>query len=98
MLRAGDTFYAPEREGDEPHLYVVLTDRDKDGKAVCVNLTSNDSDKTTLCSVGDHPFIRWNCFVAYRRTQKLALDKVEDAMRTGRTCKQDEVARLSWIV
>jgi len=85
LLRPGDTFYCPTPNNDTPHLWIVLTDANADNKAVCVNLTTrqSDSDCTTICQCGEHPYIKHESVINYRAAKWLDLTEIDRALTGG---------------
>jgi hypothetical protein len=85
LLKPGETFYCPTPNKDTPHLWIVLTDPSADNKALCVNLTTqqSDSDNTTVCQYGDHPFIEHPSVINYRAAKWLDLILIEKALAGG---------------
>lgn len=88
MLSCGDTFLIPKRSDQIEHLWIVITDPDVDGKAVCVNITTRQpySDTTVILKRGDHPFIRHESVAHYPDARILDLNAVQDALlKAGNT-------------
>jgi hypothetical protein len=85
LLQAGDTFYCPTPTNDTPHLWIVLTDASTDNKAVCVNMTTkqSDSDGTTVCNCGEHPYIGHESVINYRAAKWLDLTEIDKALAGG---------------
>jgi hypothetical protein len=71
-MRAGDTFTFAPRVTDR-HLWMVISDPETypDDLVVIVSFTSHDLTKDPACvlDLGDHPFIRHETSVAYRRAR-----------------------------
>ena len=69
VVSAGDTFLLrkPGRNSI-PHLWVVVTDPDDDGKVVIASLTTRrpHSDDTVILRREDHPFIRHETVIFYQ--------------------------------
>ena len=78
MLRPGDSFLLPALGQSTPHLWIVITEADADGWAVCVNKPS--SETTVILNPGDHPFITHESVVYYKDADKLNLRTVESAI------------------
>jgi hypothetical protein len=85
VLSCGDTFLIPKRSDQIEHLWIVITEPDGDGKAICVNVTTKQeySDTTLILRRGDHPFIRHDSVAHYPDAKILDLNKVEAALATG---------------
>ena len=81
-MHAGDTFLIPKSADEIEHLWIVLTEPDSDGMAVCVNVTRRESysDTTLVLNIGDHPFIRKESVVHYPDASKLDLTRVQKAI------------------
>jgi hypothetical protein len=91
-VQVGDTFLIPKRGDEFEHLWIVLTEPDDDGNAVCVNVTRKElySDTTTVLKPGEHPFISKESVVHYPDAQILNLHKVQKAIDSNPhsyTCK-----------
>ena len=82
MLNPGSTFLLP-KPGQVEHLWIVLTKPNKDGRAVCVNITSwtFDSDETVILVPGDHPFITKKSVVHYEDARYILLEHVEHLLQ-----------------
>ena len=81
-MHAGDTFFIPTPDNPIRHPWIVLTDPDPDGRAVCVNVTSlgdHIADTTVVLDTGDHPFIEKRSVVLYAKAAMLDLRAI-DAM------------------
>ena len=88
MLSCGQTFIAPVTSKATEHLWIILTDPNEQGKAVCVNVSSRKSscpDLTLLLNVGDHPFITRPSFVYYAEAAFLDLSLVEQLIKHNST-------------
>ena len=81
-LKCGDTFLAPKTSYAIEHLWIVITHPDKDGKAVCVNVTTKHSysETTVILRKGDHPFIKHDSVVNYADSQILDLKAIQTAI------------------
>ena len=82
MLTCGDTFLIPKRGKDIEHLWIVITEPDADGNAVCVSVTAKRSysDTTVVLSAGEHPFIKHESAIHYADARILDLEKVQAAL------------------
>jgi hypothetical protein len=85
LLKPGETFYCPTPNNDTPHLWIVLTDANAENKAVCVNMTTkrSDSDCTTICRCGEHPFIKHESVINYRAAKWMDLADIDKAVAGG---------------
>lgn len=95
MLKLGDTFLMPETSSGIEHLYIVITEPDEKGNAVCVNVTTPKAFSETACVLkkGDHPFITHESVVLYSDAKVLDLNLVEKALQMKQTsfvCKRQD--------
>ena len=95
MLRRGDTFLLPRREGQKEHLWVVLTEPDEFSKSVCVNISSyrdTYGDKTTILQPGEHPFIVRKSVVRYADAAEMDMKALDMALNSNLhiVCEQRE--------
>ncbi len=83
MLRLGDTFLLPTPRQNTPHLWIVITEPDAEGKAICLNITTRQpfSETTVVLNAGDHPFITHESVVYYSDARSLDVRIVEEAMK-----------------
>lgn len=70
QLQAGDTFFAPWPERDDPieHLFFVISDPKLDReRVVVVPLMTWDEykDQTCVLETGEHPFVRHRSYIDY---------------------------------
>lgn len=86
VVSAGDTFVLrkPGRNSI-PHLWVVVTDPDDDGKVVIASLTTRrpHSDDTVILRRGDHLFIRHETVIFYRDAQMPMASDLMNAVHGG---------------
>lgn len=101
-MKSGDTFLRPARatETENPHLWIVLTDPDRDNRVLIVSLTTlrEGQDQTVILNVGDHPFINRPSSVFYRQVEIVDSIKLEQAEKAGSIARREncspEVLRL----
>ena len=103
MLKAGDTFLLPPQANVIEHLWVVLTDPDTDGNAICANITSEDPDHTVELFLGDHPFINHPSVVRYRDARPINIKVVVAAIegkidRGGMVCRSHQPCSVPVLV
>jgi hypothetical protein len=59
--------------GNTKHLFVVVTDKCKADSHLLINITSvhpgMKHDETTIIEAGEHPFIKHQSYVEYRRAE-----------------------------
>lgn len=68
------------------HLWIVVAEIDAaNGKAICVNVTTEqyDSDKTCRLNKGDHSFVTHPSVIYYKDARELDLKLVETAITSG---------------
>jgi len=68
------------------HLWIVIAEIDQArGKAVCVNVTSEqpNSDKTCQLNRGDHAFVTHASVIFYQDAREIDLVMVEKALNSG---------------
>ena len=87
MLKIGDTFLLPETSSGTEHLYIVITEPDAYGKAVCVNVTTaySFSERTCVLQTGDHPFIKHESVVRYQYAKILDLKLVDKGLNMAQS-------------
>ncbi len=84
MLELGDTFLLPRDTNKVSHLWIVITESEEMGKAVCVNVSSSSSsfcDETVVLQPGDHPFISKKSVIRYMDAKVLDLKEVDKAIK-----------------
>ncbi|PYP91050.1 MAG: hypothetical protein DMG65_09265 [Candidatus Angelobacter sp. Gp1-AA117] len=81
-LKCGDTFLAPKTSSAIEHLWIIVTHPDKDGRAVCVNVTTQHSysETTVILKKGDHPFIQHDSVINYADSQLLNIKSIQAAI------------------
>lgn len=94
IVRAGSTLLLAEPPLNKPHLWVVLTDPDSEGRVVAVMLrtATRFTDETLMLQPGDHPFVRHETSVHYSTARWFAVPALDDAMKRGRCHMRDEVS------
>ena len=78
--------YLPIVGPDEKiHLHVVLTRPNREGDVVVVSLTTYrpKSDPTVILNVGDHPFVRHQTAVNYRKAVATSAEILEERLAGG---------------
>jgi hypothetical protein len=84
MLHRGDTVEMPKRELATPHLWIVLTEPDaQTGLAVIVNVTSlqKHSDRTTILTAQEHPYISHDSVVLYADARIVDIRLIEQGIQ-----------------
>lgn len=93
-MKAGDTFLRPARatENERPHLWIVVTNPNKENHVLIVNLTTlkEGQDQTVILNLGDHPFISRPSSVFYREAEVADNSKLEQAERAGAIAKRED--------
>lgn len=84
-IKAGDTFYLPVGFQGLAHLWIALTNPDKNKRFLAVNITSYDPSKdgTVILNVGDHPFIRKQSVVKYAEARLFEVTLFEKNIADG---------------
>jgi hypothetical protein len=96
VLKVGDTFLLPPKVGVVEHLWIILTEADDKGEAVCANVTEFDADHTTELFPGEHPFfLKPISVMRYRDARSVNLNMIEMAFAgkiplPGMVCKPHE--------
>ena len=87
---AGETFLFPLGTRETPHLWIVSTTADADGRFAIVSLTSlkGSKDQTVILRAGEHPFIRWDTCVAYALAELTSSEQLEDLINRGTAQRQ----------
>ena len=92
-MKAGDTFLRPVRatENEKPHLWIVVTNPNKENQILIVNLTTlkERQDQTVVLDVGDHPFVTKASSIFYREAEIADNTKLEQAERAGAIAKRE---------
>jgi len=105
-VTAGDTFVLKKTVRSKEHLWIVITDKDSDGKVAIVNLTTYRPessnyfhDTTVRLARGDHGFIRHDSVVVYGDAQIVCAEALVTAVQSGvgRTHTTCDVAVLGKI-
>src|SRR5258708_4792870 len=102
LIKAGTCLYLPDEGNRKTRLHVVLNDPVGNPPTVAlVSLsTTLDSDKTTILTIGEHPYITDTTYVVYRRMQAKDAIKLEKAVsddmsiRHHRNCPPELLKRI----
>jgi hypothetical protein len=76
----------PKRSDGVEHLWIVVAEIDgANGKAICVNVTTEqpNSDKACQLNKGDHPFVTHASVIFYQDAREIDLAMVEKALNAG---------------
>ena len=76
----------PKSSEATEHLWIIVAEIDAaSGKAVCVNVTTEqyDSDKSCQLNKGDHSFVSHPSVIYYKDARELDLTLVEIAITSG---------------
>lgn len=91
--RRGKTYLGPTENKNNPdikqkHLFIILTNPSEDGAVVTVTISTvrdsvHDDDLFCMLNKGDHPFIRHQSYVDYKRAriEKASLLEYEHAQK-----------------
>jgi len=92
MLNCGDTFLIEDEDGQDCHLWILITPP-TEGEVVIVSVTTMRKRSETLVVLrkGDHPFIDHDSVVAYSYSQVKTVEDIEAAIENG-TAKKREPA------
>jgi hypothetical protein len=78
------------------HLWIVISSATADGRIGVVSVTTYrppDSDSTCVIREGEHPFIRHDSCVYYRRAELVALEPIASAKRDGSLRQSTSLSR-----
>jgi hypothetical protein len=84
-LRAGDTFYLPDKSADG-HLWIVVSDPEKDPSRILIaSMTSYDADKEDVCLIhpGEHPRVKHKTCICYRPMRQTTLETLDRLRQSG---------------
>jgi hypothetical protein len=84
-LRAGDTFYLPDKSADG-HLWIVVSDPEKDPSRILIaSMTSYDVDKEDVCLIhpGEHPRVKHKTCICYRPMRQTTLETLDRLRQSG---------------
>lgn len=86
-LAIGDTFLLSTPPNDK-HLFIVIA-LTQNGKYICVNITSkrNNSDTSCVLERGDHPFIRHDSIINYKKAREIHPAAIQNQIDRG-NCRQ----------
>jgi hypothetical protein len=93
-MRAGDTFYLPDRSADG-HLWIVISDPVKNpDRVLLVSMTSYDVDKADVCviDVGEHPRVKHKTCVCYKPARATSLKSLDHLRDSGYLDMQESVS------
>ena len=93
MLGLGDSLLLPKPGQDIPHLWVILTEPEREtGRVIIVNLTTKrpHSDVTVVLQPGAHPFVQHETVVNYADARLVEIGHLEVAIRSG-LCRTHQV-------
>jgi hypothetical protein len=96
VLAAGDTFI-----GFGAHLYIIAEGPDEAGEMICVNFTdaTTAADSTTLCRVGEHPYLQKESVLNYEQAKRFPAARIEELIKSGdlkkhKQCSDDLLKRI----
>ncbi len=86
-LNVGDVFLLTTPPNDK-HLFVIIAPT-QNGKYLCVNVTSkrDNSDTSCILQQGDHPFVRHDSVIAYRKAREVDAAVIQNQIDRG-NCQQ----------
>jgi hypothetical protein len=90
-FKAGQTFLYPISAS--PHLWIIATDPNVDGRFVIVNFTSlrGSKDQTVSIRSGEHPFVTHNTCVNYRAAEITSIEILESRLLSGEAVMREPV-------
>lgn len=77
------------------HLRVVITDPDNDQNQVVVSITTlkyESQDKSCVLKPGEHPFIKDESIVDFRRTMVMSYAQIYNGIKKGVLIKKEDVS------
>jgi hypothetical protein len=91
-LNAGDTFLLSTPPNDK-HLFVAIAPT-QSGKYLCVNVTSkrNNSDTSCVLQQGDHPFIRHDSVINYKKAREVDPSVIQNQINRGNCIQHQPVS------
>src|SRR5260370_23536777 len=95
MKEAGSTFLAIDPESHKEHLWIVLSDPEKDPeKVLIVNLTTPRPWKEQVCLVyrNEHPWLTHDSWVDYQQSRVTTLAYLYEGKDSGLFKIQDPMA------
>lgn len=90
-MNPGDTFFRLGIGPHERHTYFVLTHPDRNGRAVVVNMTSDNADLSCTLVVGDHPRITHNTYMRYEDASEAEVAGLAMLMGVGKILAEPPV-------
>ena len=95
MFRQGDTFWIPSSDSGIEHLHVIISNPEINHEdIVVVPLTTRETwvEETCVLYVGDHPAIKHDTCVDYRRADIVSAIKLDAALTKQQIRKNDTVS------
>jgi hypothetical protein len=82
---AGDCYWAQGVNEPVPHLRIVVTNPDLNGRFIIVNMTTMraGADQTTVLKPGDHQLVRHESFVLYGASRMSTVAALEKETEQG---------------
>lgn len=80
---------------DKRHLRVVITDPDNDQNQVVVSITTlryASQDRSCVLKPGEHPFIKNESIVDFRRTTVMSYMQIFNGIKKGLLIKKEDVS------
>lgn len=94
-LNAGQTFLGPLiPKNERPHLWIILSDPNSDGRILLVNCTSKapPTDTTVILAPGDHEFIDKPSWIFYALAETPLVTNFEAEIKLGRYKKKQDLS------
>lgn len=91
-LNIGDAFLLSTPPNDK-HLFVVIAPT-QNGKYLCANVTSkrNNSDTSCILQQGDHPFIRHDSVINYKKAREVDPAVIQNQISRGNCIQYQSVS------
>ena len=91
-LNIGDAFLLSTPPNDK-HLFVVIAPT-QNGKYLCVNVTSkpNNSDTSCVLQQSDHPFIRHDSVINYKKAREVDPAVIQNQIDRGNCIQYQSVS------
>src|SRR2546423_1478389 len=91
MVKLGTAF---QLKGDGNHLWVVISERNSEGKVVTVNLTDARHYPESTChlAIGDHVFINKPCVIRYKSPRLWRASDIERYLTSGTFIQHPDIS------
>jgi hypothetical protein len=96
LLMPSGTYHEPDRK----HLFIVCTDKCKEGNHILVSITgwtNHLCDDTTRLKAGDHPFLYKDSYVFYRKARIESSTLLQSGIESGDFELHDTLISDEWV-